>query len=344
LRSSPSQRSATLGWFAFGAVVLLAASLGAAGCADEPVVELEVPTEDPILVVVGEQTVAFSLFLEGSRSRTAPGEFPRSGSGFEAFRDRLVWEIAFEEVLLLEAEARGISVDDSDVDGARLQLVAQLEDPELVPELINERYGGDAAWRNQVRRRLLTGRAEEAVRGELTGAESFDAQTIADARLRFQDHLTRPPRIRASQIFAATVEAIGEPESELAGGAPFAEVAKKHDALDMGWMSTDQAPELLVDATEGLAIGKATEVLRSAQGYHIFAVTGREPAARMTGEAGKTELERLLRLESVDSQFKAWLEQRSEALQVSIHEGNVAEVRCCRLGLPYWGRAQQEEQ
>ncbi|MEE2828466.1 MAG: hypothetical protein VX498_04690 [Myxococcota bacterium] len=311
-------------------------SFGGCGAGDEPM------QGDPMLVALGERSVGFKLFLDTSRGRTAPGEFPRSGSGFEAFRDRLVRDLAVEEILLMEAERRSFELDDSDIEGARLQLVARVADETLVPGLLYERYGGEEAWAGLVRRRLLSERAEAQLREELSHGIVFDAPQMADGRLRFREQISRPARLRATQIFSVNAETIREAEKELSEGASFEEVAGRYGGVDMGWMSAAQAPELLTESTAALPLGGHTKVLRSPLGYHIFAIVGREPAARLTGERARTEIERMMREEAIDRAVNDWLAQRSEALKLTVHEANVDEVRCCRRGLPYWGRAQQD--
>lgn len=326
-------RTREVGW-------LLALLLLCVGCGTG--VE-ESPAEDHTLAVLGEDRIGYQLFFDASRARTARGEYPRSGSGFEAFRDRLILDLAFEEILLSEASRRGFEVDESDIEGARLQLVARIEDPKLARELVEERFGGEEAWSRHIERRLLVERAEAQVREELGMGVSFDAAQVADARMKFRDELLRPARLRASQIFSPDADKVRAAEAELAGGASFEDVAKRYGGGDMGWMSAGQAPDLLVRSTEGLSTGRHTPLLSSPLGYHIFSVTDRSPAARLTGDAATAKLQALLHEEAVSQAFAAWLGERSEALQLTIHEGNVAEVRCCRLGLPYWGQAQQED-
>jgi hypothetical protein len=293
-------------------------------------------------VALGQDDLRLSLFFGAARARTATGNFPRSGSGFEEFRDRLVWDLVVEGILIQEAFRRGFSVDDSDVAGVRLRLLAEAEDDDALRDTFVTRFGDVAAWDQRIRRRLLAERAEEAVRYELAQGQRFDLDEIAAARRRFRSELTRPARLRALQIFSPTAEKLDEALASLGGGQDYQEVAGAHAAVDMGWMSTAQAPDLLTRSMDGLAVGDHTQILRSSLGYHIFILTGREPAARLTGEAESAEIQRLLQEEAVDVAVREWLAQRAEALQVVIDEGNVAQLRCCRLGAPFWGPVQQE--
>jgi hypothetical protein len=318
-------------------VLVTAATLGG-GCLGND----DVAPADPVLAVFGESDVRLSLFLGTVGARSATGEIPRSGSGFEEFRDRLIWDLVFEGILMREASRRGFSIDESDVEAARLRLLAQAEDATALSSTFTERFGDIAVWERRVRRRLLAERAEEALREELAQGERFEFEEIVDARMRFRSDLTRPVRLRALQLFAPNAEPLDTALSELGAGRSYTEVAEANSAVDMGWMSAAQAPDLLTRSMEGLAIGDHTQILRSSLGYHIFILTGREPAARLTGEAEALEIQRLLKEEAVDIAIREWLAQRAEALQVTVHAGNVAQLRCCRLGAPYLGPVQQE--
>jgi len=323
---------------ALGGLLAISAAL-LSGCSGA---DRGAPDIDPVLATFGTSELHLSLFLGASLARTARGEFPRSGSGFEEFRDRLIWDLVFEDILMQEATRRGFTVDSSDVEGARIMLLAETEDAETLAATFEERFGDVQHWEVRIRRRMLAERAEKTLRQELAEGERYELEEIADARVRFRGDLVRPVRLRALQLFAPTAETLDEALTELGGGRPYAEVAEAHAGVDMGWMSTAQAPDLVTRSLDGLAIGDHTQILRSSLGYHIFILTAREPAARLTGEAETLEIQRLLKEEAVDAAVREWLAQRAEALQLTVHEGNVAELRCCRLGSPYWGPAQQE--
>ena len=321
--------------------LLVGAVLGCSSCGDEPAPE---PTP-LVLATVGDRAVDFDLFQLAARARTAPGEFPRTGAGFEGFRDRLLRDVVVEEVLLAEAERRGLDLDPQQLDAAVLAAEEGVQDEERLPDLIADRFESFESWRHVLSRRLLTGAAEEQIRAELAGSVVITPAQVTEAEPRFADQLRRPARLHARQLFAADAERIREAQQELLEGAPFEELADKYNASDgdMGWMSVAEAPPVLVESTEGLAVGGATEVVRSALGYHLFQVLGREPASTLAPEAAAAEVERLLRAEAVERAWREWLAGRTDELGATVHEDGLAEVRCCRLGLPYHGDAASEE-
>ena len=281
-------------------------------------------------------------FLDAAAARTERGQYPRSGSGFEEFRDRLILDLAFQSILMEEATRRGLKVDDSDVEAARLTLLAEFEEAVQLDRVLIEQFGTIERWRESVRRRLLADMAEEAVRAELYEGLRFEPHEIAEARVQFRDELVRSPRFRAVQFFAPEESSLEPILEKLHAGAELEDLVEAHGGVEMGWMSAEQAPELVSRSLDELPVGKHSGIERSSLGFHVFVLTGREPAARLTGDAEAAAIDRLLKGSAVDKFIRDWLEQRAEALQLKLHEGNVAELRCCRLGAPYWGTAQRE--
>lgn len=319
----------------------LGLALFALSCGDEP----EQQAEPVILASVGERTVDFDGFLLAARARTAPGEFPRTRAGFEEFRDRLLRDVVVEEVLLIEAQRRGLEVDPAELQAAVHAAGEGVHEQERLPELLADRFDSFDSWQQVVVRRLLTREVEGLVRAELATEVQVSPEQVGDATPRFADLLRRPARLRARQVFAADAERIRAAQLELLEGASVEALADTYNGSDgdMGWMSLAEAPPTLVESTEGLAVGGVTEVVRSPLGYHIFQVLGREPATTLAPEAAAAEVERLLRAEATERAWRDWLAARDEELGATIHEDGLAEVRCCRLGLPYHGDAAGEE-
>ena len=318
---------------------LLAVVIGI-GCS-APVHTVE--SEDPTLATLGIYDIELSDFLLAARSRTAPGEFPRSGSGFEAFRDRLLRDLMFETMLLVEARGRKMTVSEEDLDvelsDRRDESGSTQSDTARIREL-TARFGSVEDYREVVRRRMLIDGAESMVRAELAVDLELSQDQLDQARIRLGATLIQPERIRARQIFVADQQTARVLQSQLAGGADFEGLAQKHNGGngDMGWMTLDSAPPLLVQVANGMKVGDVSEPHHSSLGYHIFQFLGRQPTEPLSPEEGRVEVEKLLRSEYTESRFRDWLAQRSEEFGIEVNEKAVGKLHCCLLGLPYWGK------
>jgi len=307
------------------------------------------PGEVPRLATLGERGIDIDRFLLDARSRTAPGEFARSGSGFESFRDRLLRDIVIEEVLLIEAAERGISVSAEEVEALVAESAAAVDDPEtegLEFDLLEARYGTPEAYRLVLRRRLLVTRSESALREQLARDVEIDPEQLDAALQRYAETLVQSERIRARQIFVPEQAMARRLLSRLRDGADFETVARKQNGGngDMGWMDVESAPPLLVQVSQGMSEGEISDLHHSSLGYHIFQFLGRRPARPLAPEQARAEIEKLLRSEAIESRFRLWLAARTDVLGLSVDEKAVAKLQCCHLGLPYFGKPGQEDE
>ena len=277
-----------------------------------------------------------SRLLVGVRAATTPGEIPRDGGGFGALRSRIANELFVEEVLLREAGVRGISVTTEELES---ELAARLGDPPNpdAQAAAWERLGSEATFRDLVQRRLVARRVEEALRIELAAGVAVTPEQVEAARERFGPALRTSARVRARQIFTPDPEVARALHARIEGGEGFVAVSKAEFGGDgdMGWMTADAAPSLLLEATRGLGPGRWTQVLRSPLGYHIFQLVARRPALDPGPETSAAEVEQRLRAETVESRLQAWLANRTDELGLTVDEDAVRSLRCCRDGDVY---------
>lgn len=316
---------------AFPFIAVLALCLGCPGGA--------VDESGRVIATVGDSAIAVDDFLTATRVRAQASEFPRSGAGFEALRDRVVNELIVEEVLLAEAKARGLELSDEDVASAvatAVDGVAEGGAPEM-ERLRTERFGDPAVHDRVMRRRLLVSKVEEDVRAELRSGISMTDEQILAAKKRFAPVLVQPARVRCRQIFIESAEIARDVRRRLAGGEEFQALATEHNGSDgdMGWVASTSMPPLLADAIEGLPVGRVSDLVRSPLGFHLFQLLGRSPAADLPEDEASEAVVRFLTDETVDVRFAAWLGTRSDELSVDVLEEALGALRCCRQGVPY---------
>lgn len=136
--------------------------------------------------------------------------------------------------------------------------------------------------------------AEEAVAA--LAARRPDGAIAEGEIARFYDEhgelFERPEQVRLSQILVNERETAERARAELAAGAPFADVARRHSQEpsaarggDQGWLERQDLPPDFVDVVFGLAVGEVSDPVAADYGFHIFYVTARRPAARTPLEA-----------------------------------------------------------
>jgi hypothetical protein len=275
--------------------------------------------------------------------RAQAAEFPRTGSGFEELRDRLVQELIVEEVLLDEATRRSLVLTPEEVSEAEEAtsgaILAEAGGDEELQRLLTERFGAPEVHERVRARRLLVTKVEDALRAELReGIELTDEQVAAGLE-RFAPLLVQPARVRSRQIFLESSEDARAARRRLNEGEDFEALAQEYNGTsgDMGWVTGSSMPPLLAKAIEGLPVGRAGEVVRSPLGFHLFEVTGRSPSAPLPVGEARASVVRRLTDETVDARFRGWVGARSDELAVEIAEEALASLRCCRQGIPFVG-------
>ena len=307
------------------ALVLLLLLAGACG-----------PSEPEVQVVVlarlGGAPIELERFQDAALGRTAVSEFPRSGSGFEVFRDRLLKEIVVEEVLLYEARQRGVEPEP-----AALQLAIKEARDQHLDEPIDERFGAAGSLERQLRRRATLDAIEQMLRQELGAGVGIAKEQVDAALPRLRSSFNEPAKLHVRQVFVPDAETARQVKLELDEGKEFVDLALKHNGSDgdLGWMDRSAVPRLVGQATDGLEAGTFSDVLHSPLGYHIFQLLGRREA-RAPGEAVlRDRVEQQLRQDAVESRLRAWIASRTDELGLVVDEAEMRRLRCCKIGRPY---------
>ena len=300
------------------------------GCPEERSPEL------PPAATLGQRVISIEDLHRVVVGMAGPGELPRDDA-FAALVRRSLDERVIEEVLLLEAEARGLIPTPAEVQAEIDQMLGTPPSSEARAEAV-ALYGSEEDWVASVRRRLAVRRAQRAVRDALAEGTSVTPEQVEAARPRFEDRLVQPRRVHARQIFSTDPAAVRDAHERLEAGGDFADLAEElgaEDGGDLGWMTAASAPNLLLQATEELEPGQWTSVLKSPLGYHVFQLVEATPRGLPTAEAADALVETWLRDEAASSRLRAFLAARTEELGLVVHEDALRALRCCRDGAPW---------
>lgn len=307
-----------------------AAVLWLAGCPSSA------PPADATVASVGTRSIEASDLTVVLRGMADQGEMPR-GADFGELRRRTLEARIVEEVLLDEAERRSTTVAP---DALNAEVAAHLGEPAnaAVLEAAIALYGSEAAWHRVIARRMTLTAIEQTLRTELTKGTAVTPEQVDAALPRYAERLDRPARLRARQFFDEDPLVVRALHARLEAGEDFTALAREagdEGGGELGFMTEDDAPSLLVQACAGLAPGEHTAVLRSPLGYHVFQLVARTPAGSLPDEAARELAETWLVDEAVDSRLRAWLALRSKELGLTVYEDVLDAVRCCRDGVPY---------
>lgn len=311
----------------------LALALGLlAGCPSATAV----PEDLPPVATVGDRAISAGDLLLALDALARQGELPRDRA-FVALRGRTLDARIVEEVLLAEAAERNITVTDEALTAELARLEGDPPEPGVRADA-TELYGDVPTWHRVVRRRLLVRTTEAALRAELREGITVTPEQVEAAIPRYADRLGKPARIRARQLFDEDPEVVRGLHARLEEGEDFVALANElglESGGDLGVMSIESAPTLLVEAAESLKRGQHSAVLRSPLGYHVFLLVSRSPAGTVSGEEARASVETWLVEEAVESRLRLWLAATTEELGLSVDEDVLTRVTCCREGRPF---------
>ncbi len=204
----------------------------------------------------------------------------------DALQKQLLERLINTLVQVQEAKETGIRVDDGTLDKT-LQRLAD-ENSVSMTEFRRLLEQDGVAWqkfRQDIRNEVMISRLQEReVEGNLAVTEAeVDTQLSLEAREANADQEFRlahilvlvPEQATSAQIEVRRKRAL-QALSELRKGADFAQISAQFsdapDALqggNLGWRATGRVPSIFLDALKTLKPGETSDILKSANGFHI---------------------------------------------------------------------------
>ena len=242
---------------------------------------------DRIVAVVNNEVITLNDLNE--RMATVAAQLKKQGTQLppaDVLRKQLLDRMVLDLVEVQEAKDTGIKVDDETLDKT-LQRIAD-ENSLSMTEFRRLTEQDGVRWskfREEIRGEVLKTRLREREVGgnvNVTDAE-IDTQLLLETREASTDQEYRlahilvlvPEQATSAQIEAKRKRAL-QALGELRKGAEFAQIsAQFSDASDalqggnLGWRPSGRLPAIFLEALSVLKQGEVTDILRSANGFHI---------------------------------------------------------------------------
>ncbi len=257
---------------------------------------------DRIVAVVNNEVITYNDLND--RLNSVVKQLQKQGTSLPAqdvLQKQLLEQMINTQVQLQEAKETGIRVDDGTLDKT-LQRIADENNVSMTEfrRLLEQDGIGWAKFREEIRGEVMMSRLQEReIEGNVAVTEAeVDTQLALEAREANTDQEFRlahilvqvPEQATSDQIEARrkrAVQALGE----LRKGTEFAQVSAQFsdapDALqggNLGWRASGRMPTIFLEALNKLKSGEVSEILRSANGFHIVKLLdkrGRTAAAQV---------------------------------------------------------------
>ncbi|HYD94014.1 MAG TPA: peptidylprolyl isomerase [Noviherbaspirillum sp.] len=210
------------------------------------------------------------------------------------FQRQLLERMIIDRAQMQLAKEYGIRVDDTMLDRAVARIAEQNRMSLQEFRTTLEREGTPyARFREEIREEIIMQRLREReVDNKIQISESevdnYLAEQGAPQGQEFQlSHiLVRIPENATAEQIGERRRRAEEVMRQLRSGGDFAKVAATYsdanDALsggDLGWRSQDRLPQLFVDAIAELKQGEVSQIVKSANGFHILKLNGKRSAS-----------------------------------------------------------------
>jgi len=256
---------------------------------------------DRIVAVVNDDVITLNELND--RVALVTRQLQRQGATLppaDALTRQILERMINDRIQLQLAKESGIKVDDLTLDRT-IERIAQenkLSMPQFRTEL--ERDGiAYSRFRDDIRNEILIARLRErdvdnqvvVTDAEVETELAREAREASGASEYHLSHIlvSVPPQATAEQIEAKRRRAL-EALSQLRGGANFAQVAAQYsdapDALqggDLGWRDAGRLPTLFLDTVKRMKKGDVSDILKSANGFHILRLVDQRDKAAAPG-------------------------------------------------------------
>lgn len=278
------------------------------GGADGGAVVLELGDER---VTAQEFEGRFNVALRNLAAQQGIPLDPATLAQFEALKPAFLEQFATERVLLQEAEARGVTPSEEDVntqfEGAR--------------ENAGENFGAlleQGGFENEEALRQLI-RESLALQSVVEGLESevqVDDAAVTAYYEANQAQFERPEEVCARHILVEDEATANELLERIEGGVPFAQVAQNNstdpgsapNGGDLGCLPRGATVPEFEEAAFATEVGETTGPVQSDFGYHLIRVYERNPAQTAPLEEVRPEIEGQLQGEGLNEQIASLVE------------------------------------
>ncbi|MCF6178949.1 MAG: peptidyl-prolyl cis-trans isomerase [Geopsychrobacter sp.] len=226
-----------------------------------------------------------------------------------------------QELLLAEAEQRGITINPPEMQQALTELRGNYTAEEY-QEVLRSSGRDTTHWEEQLRIRLLS---EKAAASITRGKIHISATQIEEYYLQHLEDYRRPEQLQARQILLANeAEAIALRKRLLAGKS-FAELARQHSLSperinggELNLFAPGQFPAEVDKILFNLAKGRISPPIKSPYGVHLFLIENHFAARVLSLEDVAPAIRLRLKTKEKNRLFQKWLRTLRDRTEVII--------------------------
>ncbi len=292
------------------ATLLVASLLGLATAQDDTV------QGDPVVLRLGDRVETRSAFddsfevaMRGVASQQGAELDDALREQLSVFKPQFLEQRATELALVAEAELRGLSVSDEELETEVTALEDSLNEDETLSTVVTEAgFRDEAALRAYLSERLLVQKVVAALREEAAPSDD-EVQAAYDARA---ETFTQPEQVCARHILVDSEEKAQTILEQLENGADFAELATSEstdpgsgaNGGDLGCFEQASMVEPFGEAAFAAELNTPVGPVQTQFGYHLIEVYDRQEAGQLSLDEVRPQLEQELAQEKFGTEIE----------------------------------------
>lgn len=288
-----------------------------------------------VIARINGRPVTKAEFEFAVRNLEAQAGGPVPAERRDAIYRQVLDQIVGVRLLLQEAEARGISVPQADVDGRIAQIRKQFPDEQAFKAALAQRQSSPEKLVSDIREQLSVMKlVEVAVTPQVVVGDEQLKKYYTDNPERFQ----QPEAVQVAHVLirvpekadaAARRKARAEAEQVRAAafrGEDFAALARQHSmdqgsaarGGDLGFLARGQSVPAFEEAAFSLKPGQVSQVVETTFGFHVIKAGEHREARKVPLEEVKGEVTDYLKQQQVQEKTAALVEQLKAKGKVEI--------------------------
>ncbi|MGE7092765.1 peptidylprolyl isomerase [Lysinibacillus sp. NPDC048646] len=221
------------------------------------------------------------------------------------------------KIVEMEAKKEGITVSDETIQTEYDELVESYGGEDAVQDVLEENGLTIDSVKDNIRMYQLT---KDVIAASIEIADEEVAQYFTDNK----DSYGQAEQVVASHIQLEDEAAAKEVLAKVQAGEDFAELAQSFsldvdtsdEGGDLGYISRGQMDESFEEVVFSLEKGAVSEVVQTAEGYHIIKVTSKVPAEEAVFDDVKEEVYATMLEERVSEAYTSWLTEKKEQYEI----------------------------
>ena len=270
---------------------------------------------DDVAALVNERPIMMS---ELTMTAAPDQELPPAGQNL--LRLQLLDQLIEEELLVQEAERRGLIVSEQEL-GQAVNAIRDDYPPEAFDEMMIREYVGFDEWTKKIGRSILI---RKVVKEELHARVRFDHKAWSAFFKQRRNIEDEPVMMNIRHITVPTEDEAEKLRQEILAGADFGDVYARISGQDPEdreglWITPDRLPDSLKAAVADMSPGGISGVIKTPPGFSIIQVV----EIRQPKEPAPLEIMARLRREYTasleDQAYARWIDELKSQAQIIIN-------------------------